>query len=821
MAQKNIQVIDGPWHFQKEGSDHWMPAEVPGSVQWNLLKLDSIPNPFIGTNEDSVQWIENHRWVFTSTFSYSPSKRKRKKEVLKFNGLDTYAQVLLNGSMILDADNMHRTWEVDVSDLLLPKNVIEVIFTSPKDYHKESSLSKIKTLPHDGVPERPLTRKAAYHFGWDWGPRIVTMGIWKPIVLLSTERNSLRNVTVETTEIAKTSVAFNAKIRLDNIQSTKARVTISLDDEVIHESDLDELETVFELKQNNSTLWRPNNWGKAQLHDLRVELYEGRDLVDVWEEKIGFRTAELIQEKDSMGTSFYFKINGDAVFCKGANYIPMSPFVGNHSDEEYRELLISASEANINMLRVWGGGIYEQDIFYDLCDSLGIMVWQDFMFANTMYVSELNKSIESEIQDNIQRLAHHPSIVHWCGNNEIHVAWSNWGWQNQYKISESDSAQLIQNYDLLFNQVIPENLKEILPAATYSHSSPLSNWGTEENFNQGSMHYWGVFHGEDPFSDYAHNVGRFTSEYGFQTFPTWNSLQYIFGEDKPDMDSEILSQRQKSYKGNRLIFQHLERHFPKPETMMELSYLSQINQARGVGYAVQNHRINQPHSMGSLFWQFNDTWPAISWSSIEYNGERRALYFEIKESFNDPGLFIDTLNNGIDAVLVNDRGSSIDGILEYCLMDTQGKKYQSYSIKMEVNSNDLGRYSLDELFPLLEELDRRETLLFVTYRDSTNLVSLIHSFLSPKDLILYPTQIEIETSIIENIAFIKLRSDVLALKVQLHTPITGQFSNNYIDLMPGTEILIEFTSEESLADFEQSLSLLNLNQIVIESREEE
>lgn len=815
-AQTQKQTLSEGWEFSQEGIDKWYPAIIPGSVQWNLIELDRIPHPFIAANEDSIKWIEDNNWIFRTKFHFNKT-RKKSKRVMVFNGLDTYAEVYLNEQLILEADNMFRKWEVDVSDLLENENELRIIFQSPKSYHDENEISEIKTLPHDGVPERPLTRKAAYQFGWDWGPRVVTMGIWRPIEIVSYKKDYIDYyVSVDTKNITNSKVDFEVRIiQNDHSSEGKKMAKVFLNNALIKEKEVTLIETVISLQTENYNLWQPNNWGKAHLHDLRIEIYRGKKLIDLWENKIGFRTVELVNEEDSIGTSFYFKINGEPIFCKGANYIPMSPFPGSHTDDEYRQLLISAAQANINMLRVWGGGVYEKDIFYDLCDSLGIMVWQDFMFANTMFDISLTSQMESEVKDNVIRLATHPCIVHWCGNNEIAVAWENWGWQKQYEISELDSIMLNFQYKAMFKMILPSILNRIIPSATYSHTSPLSNWGRPENFNHSSMHYWGVFHGEDPFTGYGKNIGRFTSEYGFQTFPSWNSLQYILPKEQRNLDSELLAHRQKSYKGNRLIFQHLERHYPKTKDLKEFSYLSQLTQAKGMSYAIQNHRINKPHSMGSLYWQLNDVWPAISWSSIEYNGERRALYYTVKEGFNDPAIFIDTLDNKLDAVVVNDRSTTRHGTLVYMLMDATGKPYEARTDQLSLKANSLSRKSLDKVSPLLDELDLSETFLLVKYGHSTNTEVKIHSFLPPKDLKLREPKITVKVNITEGKAFIGLTSDVLALKVQLQSPINGTFNKNYIDLLPNEEKWIEFTSNNSLNDFKESLEITTLNDIII------
>jgi len=458
-------------------------------------------------------------------------------------------------------------------------------------------------------------------------------------------------------------------------------------------------ELAFTIK--NPQRWMPNTWGKAQLYNIKVELLKGKKIIDTWEDKIGLRTVELVRQTDDIGTPFYFKINGKAIFAKGANYIPQSHFIAAKTEADYRRLLQDAVDANMNMLRVWGGGIYENDVFYDLCDEMGIMVWQDFMFANTMYPNDEHflNNIKAEVKDNILRLRQHPSIVHWCGNNEIDVAWYNWGWQKQYNYSKSDSKELRQTYETIFQKIIPKQLIQLLPDAPYSHTSPLSNWGKPENFNHSSMHYWGVFHGEDPFSDYANNVGRFNSEYGFQSLPTWNTLQSFLPESEQQVDSKILDTRQKSYKGNRLMFTHLKRHFPETKDLKTLSYLTQLTQALGIRYAIEQHRIQQPHCMGTLYWQLNDCWPAISWSGIDNSGEWRALHYRVKDAYQDLAVFIDERDEIFEAILVNDKIHSRVGNLQLQLMDFSGQVIFEKKQEITLEPQSVTTFTLDDFNP--------------------------------------------------------------------------------------------------------------------------
>jgi len=793
-AQKNTIELHENWQFQKLDDINWLPAIIPGSVQSNLLQLNKIEHPHIANNEEKITWIEEEQWQFKTSFNIDKLDKSKTYELI-FYGLDTYAEAYVNEELILSADNMFRKWKVEVTDIIQFKNELKIVFTSPKNYQKNDSHYINKNLPNDGIPERPLTRKAAYQFGWDWGPKIVTMGIWRPIELVSYENNKMEDVIIHTKILNEQNADLVAQLSLSNQPTKNQYCKIYVDGEFAKRSDFNHKEITIDFNVSQPKFWWPNGWGKANLTNIKLELYQDEHLIDSWSKNIGLRKVELINEKDSIGTSFYFKINNEPIFCKGANWIPQSHFISQVKKSDYLKLLEDAVDANMNMLRVWGGGIYEQDVFYELCDSLGIMVWQDFMFANTMYPEQLNESIAKEVDDNIIRLANHPSIVHWCGNNEIEVAWNNWGWQKQYNISPPDSTALINNYNYIFKKLIPGKLKKHLLNATYSHTSPLSNWGTAENFNHSSMHYWGVFHGEDPFSDYANNVGRFVSEYGFQSFPNWKNLESVIPGNELNLDSELLKHRQKSYKGNRLIFQHLERHYPKANNLKELSYLSQLTQTKGIQYAIQNHRINQPHCMGSLYWQLNDVWPAISWSSIDYNGEWRALHYAAKQAFDNPTIFVDTTQQKLNIALVNDGLRNYEGLLTFTLLDFEGNTLFTDNDMIYLQKQTV--YRFERLQQLLEEIKKNnsnELVLKVVFQGPFGKKEQLHYFEAPKELKLPTAKPIVSIVVMDDGIQIEFTSEKLIKNLAIDCTMAGSYTENYFDLLANEKKVVTFTS---------------------------
>jgi len=639
----DIEKIDlnGAWEFYHNETNKWYSATVPGVIHTDLLANKLIEDPYWETNEKQLQWIENIDWKYRKTFEVTENQLQDDNIEIEFEGLDTYAQVKLNGEHIISANNMFRTWKADIkSKLKIGKNIIEVQFISPINYNKE----KVKNYPYS-LPSgcetgetrvSSFTRKAAYHFGWDWGPRFVTSGIWKPIKINPWNTARITDVFVQTKSIENNIATISTQITVESSNNKEKQLFFEINGDKISKNIKKGLNIInYDFEIENPKLWWCNGMGEAHLNDLQVILLDEKNKIDEMTTQYGIRTIELVNEKDSIGTSFFFKLNGKPVFMKGANYIPQDMFLTDVTDGQYHELLGKVKAANMNMLRVWGGGIYENDIFYDICDENGILVWQDFMFAGSMYPvdSEFKENVTKEVSQNIKRLRNHPSIAIWCGNNEIEVAWENWGWQKQYNYSPYDSTQIWNGYAEVFHDLIPTICKGLDPSRNYTPSSPSSNWGTPENFNHGSMHYWGVWHGKEPFENFEHNVGRFMVEFGFQSFPGMETIKTFATDSSLHLESPTMLNRQKSYIGNGLITQHIEQYYDTPKTFEGFVNLSQETQAKGMQMAIRAHMNNQPHCMGSLFWQLNDCWPGPSWSVIDYYGRKKKAYEVVKTEF--------------------------------------------------------------------------------------------------------------------------------------------------------------------------------------------
>ena len=639
---KKTQILNEDWEFFEQGDSSVYPATVPGQLHLDLLSNDLIDDPFWEDNEWKQRWIEEENWIYKTEFKVERKTLRNENIAIIFEGLDTYAEVFLNGEKVLTANNMFRTWTIDAKPFLnRGMNELRVVFESPINHNR----GVVQNYPHElpsgnETADIPLkvaafTRKAAYHFGWDWGPRFVTSGIWKDVKIVTWNKVRIKNAYTTTLSADREIAHMRTQIEVEVSEAGTYEVLLKQKTKIVNlKVGLNTIVHNFDI--HKPKLWWTNGLGNPNLYAQKIILRLDKTVLDSIADAYGVRTIQLINEPDSIGTSFYFKLNGKSVFMKGANYIPQDVFLSRVTPDKYESLIAAAKEANMNMLRVWGGGIYEQDLFYDLCDQNGILVWQDFMFAGSLYPDdeEFKENITAEVTENIERLRSHPCIALWCGNNEIEVAWKNWGWQDQYSYSVQDSIEIWNNYISVFQELLPELVAEYHLSASYTSTSPLSNWGTAENFNHGSMHYWGVWHGRESFENFETNIGRFMVEYGFQSYPEIATLLTVLADTSLSLDSPLMTNRQKSYIGNGLILEHINQYFDAPDSFEDFVDLSQKTQSLGMQMAIEAHMSNQPHCMGTLLWQFNDCWPGPSWSVIDYYGNRKEAYQIVKEEFS-------------------------------------------------------------------------------------------------------------------------------------------------------------------------------------------
>lgn len=657
------------WSFKSVDEEQWQPARVPGCVHTDLLRSGRIDDPFHGTNEHRLQWVDKQDWEYAASLHVDPGWLKLDVLELVFEGLDTYADVYVNGQQVLTADNMFRIWRVDIRSYLIPgENALLVRFRSPihEDLPKLEKLGYELPAPNDQSELGELgsrkvsvfARKAPYHYGWDWGPRFVTSGIWREVRLEGWSIASLTDLYIRQDKVTAAEAKLTALAELSCTEAIAGQLLVrGAGSEWSMEVNLPPGQHVLELPMviQEPELWWSRGLGEAKLHTFRATLEQGTELLSEREVRTGLRSIRLVRERDEAGASFYLELNGIPVFCKGANHIPNDSFVTEVTPDRYLHEIHSAVESNMNMLRVWGGGIYEADVFYELCDEHGILVWQDFMFACSMYPGDERflHSVKQEATDQIRRLRQHPSLVLWCGNNEIDSAWSHyaeergWGWKQSF--SHEQREQLWADYEAVFHQILPDQVQELMPEIPYWPSSPLVNLTGDErqhtrnDSTEGDIHYWGVWHNSESFENYSKYVGRFMSEYGFQSFPEYRTVRTYAEEQELALESEVMLAHQKNAKGNQLIKTYMDRYMQEPRDFVSFMHMSQILQAEAMGMAIEAHRRRKPYCMGTLYWQMNDCWPVASWASMDYYGRWKAAQYAIKRSFKDIMLSIELL----------------------------------------------------------------------------------------------------------------------------------------------------------------------------------
>ncbi|MBK5284747.1 MAG: glycoside hydrolase family 2 protein [Bacteroidia bacterium] len=808
------------WRFRKSGDAEWLPSTVPGTVHIDLLANKKIPDPFFGTNEKDLQWIEDVDWEYQTVFSVDEKYFQQSTIELQFEGLDTYAKIFLNDSFILSADNMFRRWSVDVKRLLKEKdNRLLIHFESAVKTGRELAKHLPYKLPGD---EKVFTRKAQYQYGWDWGPRFVTCGIWKNIRIISWDEIKLLDVSAEQKSLNDSLAVINFRFQVNCIKKGKYDFSVSENSKTavnkffILIAGIQEISIPMEIK--NPQRWWSNGLGEPYLYQFACVVLSQNKILDKKNISVGLRTIALIQENDTTGKSFYFKLNGVPVFMKGANWIPADNFLPRMTKEKYRKLLVKAKEANMNMLRVWGGGVYESNDFYSLCDSLGILVWQDFMFAGGMYPGDSSfvNNVREEVADNVKRLRNHPCIALWCGNNEIDEGWKNWGWQNQYNYSKKDSAKMWNDYLKIFHQTIPDIVSLYDNSRPYWESSPSIGWGHKESLTQGDSHYWGVWWGMEPFEEYEKKVGRFMSEYGFQGMPSLSTFRKFCDEKELSLTSGAVKNHQKHPTGYETIQKYLERNYKQPSRDLGIEsyiYVSQLLQAEGMKTAIEAHRRAMPYCMGTLFWQLNDCWPVTSWSSIDYFNTPKAVYYTIQKAYSKYHISAELKDGNVTVTSVSDDTADTKAKFKISLTDFTGNILWSDSGKIV-----LKKQSSEGFYPIvLEDMVRGITERRVFFRmeltvKSTQVSENVFYFVKPKDLLLDKTEIQysIEPGVNRSYS-ISLYTNSLAKNVFIDFgDMNVSLSDNYFDLFPKERKVITVFTETKLNLLNEKLKITSL-----------
>ena len=722
------QLLNQGWTLTSDTLDINMQVDVPSVVQQNLYDNGLIPHPYLGTVENQLLWISDHPWDYTLHFDADKELFEKENVELCFEGLDTYAEVSLNGYELFSADNQFREWKADAKPFLKEKdNLLEVHFI-----RYDSTQLALYEQHQPKLPEKyAVSRKAPYQHGWDWAPRYKNVGIWKPVKLMGWNDAKLDYAYISTCYADSDSAWLWLRYGIDNrMDEAEFQVELSMSSHQDESFFLNQEKTLsFPAKplktgthqislivpMRNPQLWWPNEMGEQPLYDFEVVLKKDGKVMDSKKFKTGIRTFEMVDEPDSIGRAFYFKVNGVPMYAKGANYVPEEMIETWINADNTLRLLRQVKDAHFNMLRVWGGGIYPSDDFFNICDSLGILVWEDFMYAGSMYPFDEafleNARIEAEEQ--VKRLASHPSLALWCGGNEISEGYYNWGWQQSLGWSEEDDKAIKAGYDKLFEDILPQAVAQFDGTRPYWPSSPSKGWGRPESLTEGDVHYWGVWWGEQPYEMYREKVGRFNSEYGYQSYPDYSTLLKIAEGEELNKDAEVIAAHQKHAHGTRQIDDFIQRYYPdaQPKDFEEYVHLSQLSQAYGMEIAIEAHRTAKPYNMGTLYWQLNDAWPVTSWSSIDYYGNPKVLQERLKTLYAPVLLSLDKKDYGV--FVTSDLLRDIDGTLmvKVCkLEDLKLDELEDHplfeqNVKVEMKANENRKYVVEGLSECLSKVD--------------------------------------------------------------------------------------------------------------------
>lgn len=627
------QLLHSGWQLTTVGKNDTIPATVPGSVYNDLLNAGRMEDPYWRDNEMKALALMDEDYCYNTTFDVNADVLNSERVLLRCEGLDTIADIVLNGEKIASVCNMHRTWEFDVKDSLKTTgNTLEIVFHSPTKYIKEQDKICHAGGSDDAMVGFPNLRKAHCMFGWDWGPRLPDAGIWRPILLRTWDTVRLENaLMLQAHHDGMVDVTIRPEIAGESAWS--AEITAP-DGEVIIIPETTAAEQVITIE--HPQLWWPNGLGKQPLYRVTVRLATGD--TRMW--RIGLRTMTVSREKDEWGEEFCHVVNGMKVFAMGADYIPEDNILARVTPERTRRLLEDCKAANFNAIRVWGGGYYPDDAFYDICDELGLLVWQDLMYACAFYdlTPDFERSIRVETHQNVARLRHHASLALICGNNEMEMFMAG---ANSALINHRTWEFVptyphhITDYVKMFEYILPAIVKETAPQTYWWPASPSSggNFDAPNDENRGDNHYWDVWHGEKPFTEYRKFFFRYASEFGFQSFPCLKSVEQFTLPDDRNIFSRVMERHQRNQAANGKILSYLSQTFRYPNSFDDLLYASQLMQAEAIRYGVEHWRRNRGRCMGAIIWQLNDIWPVASWASIDYYGRWKALHYAAKRFF--------------------------------------------------------------------------------------------------------------------------------------------------------------------------------------------
>lgn len=821
-----LQTLTGRWQFRETGTDEWLPATVPGGVHTDLLELGRIPDPFVGDNEKYLMWVAQKDWSYRRTIIPDEALLSEEKITLVCDGLDTLAEVTLNGQVIGTTNNMFRQHRLDVTDLLQSgENELTISFASTVDYIVQHHNRRPLKTVRQPIPGAPHIRKAPYMYGWDWGPTLPPIGIWKDIRLEGHSTARLDDVHLRQFHEDKT-VTVSAAVTVEQWGNSPLTALLHLlapdGTQQVAQAAIEDSRATVQITIPNPALWWPNGYGEQPLYQATLSLSADEELCDTRQYKIGLRTIELRQEADEWGTSFHFAVNDVPIFAKGSNWIPADSFPSRISDTHMEHLINSAAASHQNMLRVWGGGLYEEERFYDLCDKYGLLVWQDFVFSCSIYPLDeppFLENLENEVRDNVRRLRHRACLALWCGNNEMEWGWETWGWapldldeagqtlvadmarrfplvrQLLSRMEErgqplSDWRALQTAYLEFFHTTLPQWVATLDPDTPYWPSSPSSNMPFHDvnAQTQGDIHYWGVWHDREPFTAYRILYPRFISEFGFQSLPPIETIKTFANEADWNLTSYIMEYHQRGNHGNGLIISQMTAAYRMPKDFQSLVYLSMVQQAEGIRTGVEHWRRHMNRVHGSLYWQLNDCWPVASWSSIDYHGRWKALHYAAKRFYAPILLSVEDEDKRMSIYVTSDLPEPWPGTIRWSLETLSGEVLLAQD-EETISVAPLSATHVRTLdFADQVGDDNQQNVVFICelWHANSRVALTVTPFIPDKHLALTDPKLKADVSLKDDKVVITVTGMSLARFIELKiSGVDVIFDDNYADLPAG------------------------------------
>ncbi|GKX32254.1 beta-mannosidase [Vallitalea longa] len=795
-----IITLNGNWKMKESHENTWLNAVVPGSVYLDLLNNGKIDDPFYRDNEYKIRDLSYNDYEYTREFNISNEILKEENILLCCNGIDTIADIYINDKLVKQTINMHCTYEIDIKEYINKgSNTIRIYIHSPLKYteakHAEMEISR---TPHGSLPGISYLRKAHCMFGWDWGPQLPDMGIWRDIFIKTYSKGCIDDVFI-TQDHKDNIVSVNINVKKKQIKtSSTIKVNIKYQDKIIASDTVlsnNEYEKLT-LNIDDPKIWWPTGYGKQPLYSVEIHLENNKQILDSKRLRIGLRTITVSEKPDEYGKEFAITVNGVSIFAMGANYIPEDNILGRCNKERTKKLLKDCVRANHNCIRVWGGGIYPNDYFFDLCDELGIIVWHDLMYACMTYSmhKEFEENIKEETIQNIKRIRHHACLGLWCGNNEIEWGWSGKDW------FDNVPPKLRVDYIKQFAIMLPEITKETDSNTFYWSSSPSSGLEPEDANSEkvGDMHYWDVWHYTKPFTAYRDTYPRFMSEFGLQSFPSMKTVKTFTEEEDRNIFSYVMESHQKNNGCNAKILHYIAENYKYPKDLDSLLYASQIIQAEGIKYGVEHWRRNRGRCMGSIYWQLNDCWPVASWSSVDYYGRWKALHY-FSKNFYSPVL-LSACEEGFKVSLhiTNDRLESYVGKVNYSLYSND-KIVVSDSFNVNVDSLSAQKICEMDFEKYIDTKDKeRNTYLYyelVTDGKVEKYGTIL--FTKYKHFNMKDPQIKVDITETNEEYNLTFTTNAFAKYVEvdfINTDVV--LSDNYFDLIPNREKIITISKED-------------------------